>query len=487
MTPEDIEQLKQLKQLLDDGVLTAEEFALQKSLILVPPQNPELVNSEGQGGIFGQGFWSTDSTKTDPNFETSSGEDKYAVMRGLLASGALQAKDFSQETLSLVYGKQVDGSSKKEQNSRPVEGTQGSSTTRPSGVVDPIREMHIKMNLPKPVTKTAASTSKIVTFNTKKLVLTFSAIILVALVVVVSVIAGGSNDSAKEGDAENSSVEVSTPDIATDSKEVIVENPSAKSKVEMGQVWNWYELMLNCAVDVWNESVKGVGTNFDQEEFYNVMPLMSYMAGTHTRVAELIEKGDWPSEVQEGMALMAALQRQYADLLHIGSRKSFDEWNTFNETWNDFDYGPKYEVRERIIEDKIGVQRLYSGEPEPVSDCALLNYYEANPPDFSIVPTGYAFGEGFNGWGLRGVCGAVRDLEVPNGNNPDSHLAYINKKAQSLWKQIQADELDGPSDSKYAELAKWLVQTIDVFMQRNSPAMPLSHMYVVEGCERLFW
>ena len=44
MTPENIEQLKQLKQLLDDGVLTAEEFALQKSLILAPPQNPELVN-----------------------------------------------------------------------------------------------------------------------------------------------------------------------------------------------------------------------------------------------------------------------------------------------------------------------------------------------------------------------------------------------------------------------------------------------------------
>ena len=41
--------------------------------------------------------------------------------------------------------------------------------------------------------------------------LTFTAIILVALVVVVSVIVGGSNDSAKTGDAENSSVVVSTP------------------------------------------------------------------------------------------------------------------------------------------------------------------------------------------------------------------------------------------------------------------------------------
>jgi len=159
VTPEDIEQLKQLKQLLDDGVLTEEEFALQKSLILAPPQNPELANSEGQSGIFGQGFWSTDSIKTDPNFETSSGEDKYAVMRGLLASGALQAKDFSQETLSLIYGKQVDDSSTKEQNSRPVKETQGASTTRLVSDVDPIRQMHIRMNLPSPVTKTAASTS----------------------------------------------------------------------------------------------------------------------------------------------------------------------------------------------------------------------------------------------------------------------------------------------------------------------------------------
>jgi hypothetical protein len=134
-------------------------------------------------------------------------------MRGLLASGALQAKDFSQETLSLIYGKQVDGSSTKEQNSRPVEETQGASTTRPSGVVDPIRQLNLRspeLNLPKPVTKTAASTSKSVTTKTKKLVLTFTAIILVALVVIVSVIAGGSNDSAKEGDAASKN-ESATP------------------------------------------------------------------------------------------------------------------------------------------------------------------------------------------------------------------------------------------------------------------------------------
>ena len=414
VTPEDIEQLKQLKQLLDDGVLTAEEFALQKSLILAPPQNPELVNSESQS-------------------------------------------------------KQVDGSSTKEQNSRRVEGTQGASTTRPVSDVDPIREMHIKMNLPKPVTKTATSTSKRVTSNTKKLVLTFSAIILVALVVLVSVIAGGSNDSSKEGDTDSSMV-VSTGNDAD---------------VDMGQVWNWYDLMKRCAIDVWNKSTNRVGRDFDQEEFYNVMPLLSYMAGTSRRVAELIEKGDWPSEVQEEMAKLAALQRQYADLIHTGSRKSFDEWNTYNDTWTDFDYGVKYDALEVSIHSKIGVPWLDSGEPGSL--CDSLDYYEANPPDFSIFPTEGGLSDGLMGLGLREVCGVVRDLEVPNGNNPDSHLAYINNHAQSLWDFIQADELDGPSESKYAELAKWLVQTIDVFMQRNSPAMPLSHMYVVEGCERFGW
>jgi hypothetical protein len=47
MTPEDIEQLKQLKQLFDTGVLTAEEFELQKQLVLksdTPEQAPGLVS-----------------------------------------------------------------------------------------------------------------------------------------------------------------------------------------------------------------------------------------------------------------------------------------------------------------------------------------------------------------------------------------------------------------------------------------------------------
>jgi hypothetical protein len=46
MTPEDIDQLKRLKQLLDDGVLTIEEFELQKTAILSSPQNIQLVKSE---------------------------------------------------------------------------------------------------------------------------------------------------------------------------------------------------------------------------------------------------------------------------------------------------------------------------------------------------------------------------------------------------------------------------------------------------------
>ena len=39
MTPEDIEQLKQLKQLVDDGVLSPEDFEVQKNLIFSSAEN----------------------------------------------------------------------------------------------------------------------------------------------------------------------------------------------------------------------------------------------------------------------------------------------------------------------------------------------------------------------------------------------------------------------------------------------------------------
>ena len=39
MTPEDIEQLKQLKQLVDSGVLSPEDFEVQKSLIFSSAEN----------------------------------------------------------------------------------------------------------------------------------------------------------------------------------------------------------------------------------------------------------------------------------------------------------------------------------------------------------------------------------------------------------------------------------------------------------------
>ena len=39
MTPEDIEQLKQLKQLVDDGVLPLEDFEVQKNLIFSSAEN----------------------------------------------------------------------------------------------------------------------------------------------------------------------------------------------------------------------------------------------------------------------------------------------------------------------------------------------------------------------------------------------------------------------------------------------------------------
>ena len=42
MTPEDIEQLKQLKALKDDGVITEAEFETQKQLVL----NPDFVEPD---------------------------------------------------------------------------------------------------------------------------------------------------------------------------------------------------------------------------------------------------------------------------------------------------------------------------------------------------------------------------------------------------------------------------------------------------------
>jgi hypothetical protein len=206
MTPEDIEQLKQLKQLLDDGVLTAEEFAIQKNLILGAPQKTELANSDIQAR---SAYTTSNASDTSKKvFETSNGDDKYAVMRDMLASGTLEAKNFSQETLSLVYGKQEDGLSKKEQNSQGVGGSQGTSTTPGLGVADAIRALHASKEAN--VSGTAASSSG--TSKTKTLVLTFTAIILVALVVVVSVIVGGSNDNAKTGDtaSKNESIPPST-------------------------------------------------------------------------------------------------------------------------------------------------------------------------------------------------------------------------------------------------------------------------------------
>ena len=229
MTPEDIEQLKQLKQLFDDGVLTAEEFAIQKNLILASPQNAELANGESQDKSAHTASNASDSSKEV--FETSSGEDKYAVMRDMLASGALEAKNLSQETLSLVYGKQEDGLSTKQQNPQSVGGSQGTSATQGLGVADAIRALHAskEANISGTAASSTAGAAEIVrafkeanvlgtaasssgTSKTKKLVLTFTAIILIVLVVVVSVIVGGSNDSAKTDDAENSSVVVSTPD-----------------------------------------------------------------------------------------------------------------------------------------------------------------------------------------------------------------------------------------------------------------------------------
>ena len=65
MTPEDIEQLKQLKALFDEGVLTAEEFELQKSGLLSSPD--QRVDAP----------WSIEEIELDEGFIVQAAVDNY--------------------------------------------------------------------------------------------------------------------------------------------------------------------------------------------------------------------------------------------------------------------------------------------------------------------------------------------------------------------------------------------------------------------------
>ena len=65
MTPEDIEQLKQLKALFDEGVLTAEEFELQKRGLLSSPD--QRVDAP----------WSIEEIELDEGFIVQAAVDNY--------------------------------------------------------------------------------------------------------------------------------------------------------------------------------------------------------------------------------------------------------------------------------------------------------------------------------------------------------------------------------------------------------------------------
>ena len=65
MTPENIEQLKQLKQLFDEGVLTTEEFELQKRGILLSPD--QRVDAP----------WSIEEIELDEGFIVQAAVDNY--------------------------------------------------------------------------------------------------------------------------------------------------------------------------------------------------------------------------------------------------------------------------------------------------------------------------------------------------------------------------------------------------------------------------
>jgi hypothetical protein len=158
MTPEDIDQLKRLKQLLDDGVLTTEEFELQKSVILSTPQNTELTKSEGQGGIFGPEFFSNKAIKSDPkNLEVSESEETEAVKEAILSASNLFRLTWGQNKMALlvlvigvliagsIFVVRGNGSNSRDNNStEPSDSIAQGKLTEAALFVDQVEEAHVE-------------------------------------------------------------------------------------------------------------------------------------------------------------------------------------------------------------------------------------------------------------------------------------------------------------------------------------------------------
>jgi len=420
MTPEDIEQLRRLKALKDDGVITEAEFEAQKQLVL---------NS---------GFVEPDLKSTSA---LESGSEKLDV-----------PGDSPRPNVFDGLGGGVSSASvEKPKDNRPLK--------------------------------------------------IFAAIFaMVALVAVGVVVFGGSDDSrSSKADGSKPSTSMSSP--AT-SGIPITDAPEEVDLVDEGQVWEWYSTMVRCGYETTASLQEG---GFSRSELVEIVqPSLSYYAGVLLRVAELVESTDWSkaktsnqSELGPVMAEMAEVLREESQFNSLSSRTSPEAWNDWAELGFEsgftgvqtFSSTERFGNLDYLINDLIGggIPPEWAETNGGGSQCAYLSRYEENPPDFSYIRPEKNFTDEFRDDTLRQVCGMLRDLEVPNGNNPEANISYLSAQAQRLYEKLQNDDLYDLDQSRFYYLGMDLVVTMEVFAERVEMYMPISHSSAIMNCEGLGW
>jgi hypothetical protein len=310
------------------------------------------------------------------------------------------------------------------------------------------------------------------------------------LVLIIAVLIAGSifivNGNGSNSRNNNSKV-TSGKVVPVTTSPVLTEAPNITDPVVPGQVWNWYYSMLQCAAET-ADAVQSIEGNMTNTEAFkkNVLPMFSYQAGVNLKVAGLIEEQEWPTGVRDEMNQMVLFLRQDAFFLSGISRTSPAKFNSAVETWSTFGSVAKFEKLDQSIAGVIGEQFL-GGEATPGNMCQIEAYYDENPPDYSIFPIENVGTDGFIGPLLEQACGMARDLQVPNGDNPEWNLNYINMVADDLWERILSDETYGLEESKYTELGMKLKASMASFNQREERYMPLSLIGVFEQCALFGW
>ena len=402
MTPEDIEQLRRLKALKDDGVITEAEFERQKQLVL----NPDFVVSD---------LKSTSALEPE--------------------SKKLHAP--SEEPRPNIFVGSGDG---------------GSSTS----VEKPEDNRPLKI---------------------------FAAIFAIAALVAIGVVVFSGGDESRPSAPVSSPVTTEVP---------ITEAPEEVDLVDEGQLWMWYSTMVRCANETTASLQEG---GFSRSELVEIVqPSLSYYAGVLLRVAELVESTDWSKAKTSNQRELEAVMAEMAEVLKIESDYNSVSTRTSPEAWNDRaaletnSFTERFQALDDSIYDLIG-----GGFPPEIAEsvggswCDYLSRYEENPPDFSYIRPEKNFTDEFWDYDLRQVCGMLRDLEVPNGNNPEANINYITAQAQRLYEKLQNDDLYDLDQSRFYYLGLDLVVTMGVFAERSEQYMPMSHMSAVGNCENLGW